>query len=635
MTSRQTTPSRSRERRFRRLGALTFMSLVGIVALAVLLARFGGPATGALAAVDQPEAAPDQVHAKNEPWLEINCLETVVEEGDDFRLIVNKKFDSHWPHPTMRVFWYTDPITADETDYERLYAERQSSNGYQSEQGRMGRNFRTLEDHYPEINETFKVRFNNSVDHGHDGECIITITDDDGVGIYDLEITSEAGELDTGSGPVIAYTAGDWIEITARFTKPVAAINPVTAQPANYAGLYFQIGENRRIARLYQGNGTDTLVFSYQVKDEDLDANGIGVEAGGPGTGLYYNQETRDSGLWPVDPNTGRVGGNINRLFHGLEDDPGHKVYQVEIEEPIDEPIIAEPPTDHVPEPTFTPFEQGISARSLENPVHQEIHGELTADAGGRDWFGFDATGGENYIIELKSRWNPLESGNSASGWTFDYVDGYLLDPSILEIVDRDGNRVLGEHDGGGFIDLFGRAYFTPGEDGVYYVAVGAGSQDRSGLGHYAISVRLDDHADDYRPNPAVVLLPGGSIRAAIDSDVSPDDPGLNVWDWLETPEGYAVPIHGDESPDDRDVFRLQIAEAGTYRVSVINGPEGAGIWAIMDEGGHSEPDSRTAPQASIEFHGEPGIYLAEIGTPYRSAGNTGSYTITLEDIGG
>ena len=67
-----------------------------------------------------------------------------------------KKFDSDWPHKTMRVFWYTEAITADETDYERLYAERQSSNGYQSKHGRMGRDFHTLEDQYPEVDETFK-----------------------------------------------------------------------------------------------------------------------------------------------------------------------------------------------------------------------------------------------------------------------------------------------------------------------------------------------------------------------------------------------------------------------------------------------------------------------------------------------
>ena len=167
----------------------------------------------------------------NEPWLRINCMETVVEEGDDFRLEVYKKYDSDWPHPTIRVFWYTFAITADESDYEHLYAERQSSNGYQSEHGRMGRDFHTREDLYPEVDETFRVWMNNSVDDGDDddGECIITITDDDGVGIHRLEITSVPQELPAGSEDgetVVAYTTGDIIEITAHFTGPVTNEGP-------------------------------------------------------------------------------------------------------------------------------------------------------------------------------------------------------------------------------------------------------------------------------------------------------------------------------------------------------------------------------------------------------------------------
>ena len=43
----------------------------------------------------------------------ISCLETQVVVGEDFRLEVQKKYSSKWPHETMRVFWYTDPITAD------------------------------------------------------------------------------------------------------------------------------------------------------------------------------------------------------------------------------------------------------------------------------------------------------------------------------------------------------------------------------------------------------------------------------------------------------------------------------------------------------------------------------------------
>ena len=293
------------------IGIIAWMAVVAAVSLAILLS---GPLFSPGRTV---YAAP---HRSNEPWLKIKCLEPLVEEGEDFRLEVRKKHDSDWPHPTMRVFWYTESITADESDYEHLYAERQSSNYSQSESGVMGRNFHTTEDLYSETAETFKVRFNNSVDHGHDGECIITIVDDDGVGIYELEIASEPREIPGASddgGSLVGYSVGDVIEITAHFTGTVTTVNPDTGERADYAGLYIQVGENRRIAGLRSGDGGDKLVFGYTVTEDDQNADGVSVESGGPGTGMYYNENNRDGGLWGVRA----PGGRINRIFHGLDYD--------------------------------------------------------------------------------------------------------------------------------------------------------------------------------------------------------------------------------------------------------------------------------------------------------------------------
>ena len=50
-----------------------------------------------------------------------------------------------------------------------------------------------------------------------------------------------------------------------------------------------------------------------------------------------------------------------------------------------------------------------------------------------------------------------------------------------------------------------------------------------------------------------------------------------------------------------------------------------------MIESGSPSQYLDTVPAPSMEFHGEPGDYYAEIGTPYRSEGNTGRYTVTLE----
>ena len=596
-----------------KIGMLALMALMAAAAFAILLSptALAAPARG------------------NEPWLKIKCVETLVEEGEDFRLEVHKKYDSDWPHETMRVFWYTDAITADETDYEHLDAERQSSNGSQSESGVMGRNFHTLDDQYPEIDETFKVQFNNSVDYGHDGECIITIADDDGVGIYDLAITSEPGDITTASGDeVVAYGAGDVIEISVHFTGTVTTLNPDTGERADYAGLYIQVGENRRVATLLRGDGSDLLVFGYTVTEDDVDADGISVEGGGPGTGMYYNVNNRNGGLWAARA----PGGRINRIFHGLDDDPDHVVVLVSPEEDEEVPTVPPDntitPPDPTPEPEPEPELWVARSESIEPGLIGIINGELTEEAGGRDWYSFEGERGENYIIELKNQMEFHEGTNTWIGGHLDYVDGHLIDPSILEVVDEDGEQVLGEQDEGGFMANFARAFFTPEEDGTYYIAIGGGDELPSGLGFYELSVRVDDHADDYGTEPGVVLLPGKSISARIDSDVPPNHPGLKPWHWVI--DDPSIPVFGLESLDDRDVFRIEISEEGTYRASVSDGPSGVGIWNIWDGKKVVLQHFDSGPVESVVLSYSPGTYYVEVGNVYESKGNTGSYEVSV-----
>ena len=600
-----------------RIGLLAVMGLMAAISLAILI---GGPL---FAPRHVAYAAPMRA---NEPWLKIKCIETLVEEGEDFRLEVRKKYDSDWPHPTMRVFWYTEAITADESDYEHLYAERQASNGSQSESGVMGRNFHTLEDTYPEINESFRVKFRNSVDKGNkvkERHCIITIADDDGVGIYALEITSEPGEVTTASGDTVeAYSAGDVIEITAHFTGTVTTENPDSGVQADYAGLYIQVGENRRIAGVLSGDGSDKLVFGYTVTEEDEDADGISVEGGGAGTGMYYNENNRDGGLWAVRA----PGGRINRLFHGLDDDGDHKV--VAVPEEDEDETQPDPPAPIISTPTPELEEWVRSAKSIDSGLRGMLYGELVEKDGGRDWFSFEGEAGESYIIELRNR---LElRGDDGVPYFIDFYPGHLVDPSILEIVDEGGEQVLGERDSGGFISNFARAFFTPDDDGTYYIAIGAGSQYRGGVGHYEITVRQDDHADDHHIESGLVLRPGESVSGTIDSDVPKDDPDLNPWDWFGAGIGEAVPIWGLESLDDRDVFKFEISEEGTYELKVVDGPEDVGVWKTLDESGSAYNYKRTTPVESLLDEYSPGTYYVDIGTPYTSGGNTGSYKLLL-----
>ena len=620
----------ARSARSSRTATKVLMALFATVGLAALFVSLVPPHTTV-------SAAP--LAAGYEPWLEINCLETVVEEGDDFRLQVDKKFDSEWPHETMKVWWYTHPITADETDYEYLYQERQLSNGYQSKHGRMGRTFHTLEDQYPEIDETFRVEFLNGVSKGHDGECIITITDDDGVGIHELEITSNPRQLPATEGqePRVGYAAGDVIEITAHFTGDVTTTNPEPGERSDYAGIHLFVGNQRRLAPFLRRYGSDALVFGYRVKSEDADADadadGIKLEKGGlpliglhagAVTGFDYDRQHGDIGIWPAWPDHG----SINRRYRGLDDDPDHRVFQVEIE--TDQPAIDPPTTTEippVPEPEPEPPVWVENSEVIDNGTFHIEHGELTEADGGRDWFSFTGVGGEDYIIEVESRVHYPVSGSTSYG----YVDNHLKDPSVLEIIDHQGNQVMGEQDRGGFTGLCARTYFKPELDGTYYIAVGSGREDRAGLGHYTISVRQDDHADDWRTNPNLTLLPNQAITARINSDVAPDDIDPNDWSWAETGGGDAVPRWGVESADDQDVFRFEISEASDYFIGVFDAPPEVGLWAFFEEGGHGDYASDDEhPVRSVTRHFEPGIHYVAVGTPYRSVGNTGPYTLSL-----
>ncbi len=602
---------------------LSLLPLAAVFALVTLLGALSQP-HGAVS------AAPLAVG--NEPWLEMNCLETVVEEGNDFRLQVDKKYDSEWPHKTMKVWWYTHPITADETDYERLHQERQLSNGYQSRHGRMGRTFHTLEDDYPEIDETFRVEFLNGVSKGHDGVCVITITDDDGVGIHDLEITSAPHQLTDAQGQQqVGYAVGDVIEITAHFTGDVTTVNPETGEPSDYAGIHLFVGNNRRLASFLRSYGSDALVFGYTVRPEDADADGISIEKGGlpligltpkAATGFHYDRQHRDIGIWPASSNHD----TINPLYHGRDDDPAHRVFQIENE--TEEPGV-DPPTDTdippVPEPEPPVWVE--NSEVIENGAFHIEHGELTEVDGGRDWFSFTGFGGVDYIIEVESRVRYLESGSTL------YVDNHLKDPSVLEIIDHQGNQVMGEQDQGGFTGNWARAYFKPETDGAYYIAVGSGREDRGGFGHYTISVRQDDHADDWRTKPDLTLRPNQSITARINSDVAPDDANPNAWSWAETGGGNAAPRWGIVSADDKDVFRLDIPEAGEYFIGVLEGPPEVGLWAFFEQGGNGGHLSSESPVRSVTRHFEPGIHYVAVGTPYRSVGNTGPYTLRLADV--
>lgn len=285
------------------------------------------------------------------------------------------------------------------------------------------------------------------------------------------------------------------------------------------------------------------------------------------------------------------------------------------------------------------------SAATITVGLDGVVSGELTASDGGSDWYAFQATGGEPYIIEAKPAYTFTEVDEFGNGGHPVLVPGYIVDVSILEVVDSEGVQLLDEQDQGGFTLNAARAFFVPPADGTYYVAVGAGARDRAGLGHYTISVRRDDHPDDFRTPPGIVLRPGESIAAAIDSDVAPDDERLNSWDWK--PVGWSDvamqmrPRQGIESLDDRDLFRFEIAVEGSYRLKVENdlieaqsGRDGpAAIWEVKEYMGNLYAYPENGPALSFVDWYAPGAYYVEVGTAYESSGNTVGYALLLDSF--
>ena len=76
-------------------------------------------------------------------------------------------------------------------------------------------------------------------------------------------------------------------------------------------------GSNYRAARYVSGSGTPRLVYRYRVQYDDYDADGIGVDVGGPGSGF--------GGSLPVtSPELGSIA--VQRAYPGIAEDANHKV---------------------------------------------------------------------------------------------------------------------------------------------------------------------------------------------------------------------------------------------------------------------------------------------------------------------
>ena len=67
--------------------------------------------------------------------------------------------------------------------------------------------------------------------------------------------------------------------------------------------------------------------------------------------------------------------------------------------------------------------------------------------------------------------------------------------------------------------------------------------------------------------------------------------------------------------------------------MSLADQPEGVGFWYIWDSDGNLWLMAMGDPVEIIQWHHKPGTYYAEVGTPYDSEGNTGTYTFSLIEV--
>ena len=123
-----------------------------------------------------------------------------------------------------------------------------------------------------------------------------------------MDITSTPAHAD-------GYRFGEDIEVTLTFSTDAYVPDgdsSIAIRVGDAAG-----GSSYRAARYVSGSGTPHLVYRYRVQEGDHDADGIGVDAGGP-----------HSGFGGPLPTTGPELGFLptSRDYAGLTDDADHKV---------------------------------------------------------------------------------------------------------------------------------------------------------------------------------------------------------------------------------------------------------------------------------------------------------------------
>ena len=248
----------------------------------------------------------------DETKLYLDCPTTEVREGEsvDVFLVRITNHDHWWEY--FGAYWFTDAGTAGTDDYVPQDGSGPIRWSYDAERAanRAIHTYETLQDALVEGNETFTVRTDEGDiadlnDPDRDNKCEITIIDDD-PNITEVAVTSSAGRDNT-------YGLGETIEISATFSTAV----DVNGTPS----LGFWVGGTWKAANYLRGSGSNTLVFGYTVKPEDMDDNGISMDGGYQDRNGTWHNFVNHTAVTAVGTDTVAY-----RVYRGLDSQSGHKV---------------------------------------------------------------------------------------------------------------------------------------------------------------------------------------------------------------------------------------------------------------------------------------------------------------------
>ena len=271
-------------------------------------------AVAALAAVAALLALWPPQPASAHTYVDLLCGPGLVWEGGPKRATARGHLDSYRLAEDDRyIRWYTDTGTADESDYPRVWGLEQRVGSRAGDLFGKDRWFQTTQDPYPELDETFTIRMEINDNESDRTSCTITILNNDGVGIHDLEIISSPADG-------LAYRAGERIEIVARFNAEVSVSKPVML-PLRM-GFNYDVTREASLEGEYTDNGEqNSYLFAYEVQPGDAAFDGLSVDDGF----IDYDGTTHSlTGSGSITASD--TGDPISPWYRGLDADPNHRV---------------------------------------------------------------------------------------------------------------------------------------------------------------------------------------------------------------------------------------------------------------------------------------------------------------------